>query len=133
MITDRDPSQLSASTLKNIIEQGDASWIAKKMIEQEKIFNGFIKLLLHEIWSVRLGAMVIVEELVETHPELAAKLCPELIALFDTKDVPVQGDIFYVLGEAGSSETKKWITNKITTLEHQDLIDAANDALDTLD
>ncbi len=132
MITDRDPSQLSAVTLKNIIEQGDASWIAGQMIEKKKIFDGFIKLLLHEVWSVRLGAMVIVEELVETDPELAAKLCPKLIDLFDTKDVPVQGDILYVLGEAGSSETKKWINNKITTLEHQDLIDAANDALDTL-
>ncbi len=132
MITDRDPSQLSATTLKNIIEQGDASWIAKQMIKEKKIFDGFIKLLLHETWSVRLGAMVIVEELVETDPELAAKLCPRLIDLFDTKDIPVQGDILYVLGEAGSSETKKWINNKIAALEHQDLIDAANDALDTL-
>ncbi|RLB99077.1 MAG: hypothetical protein DRH90_21035 [Deltaproteobacteria bacterium] len=132
IITNRDPSQLSAATLKNILEQGDASWIARQMMEKGKIFDGFIKLLLHETWSVRLGAMVIVEELAETDPKLAAKLCPELIALFDKKEIPVQGDILYVLGEAGNSETKKWINNKIDTLEHQDLIDAANDALETL-
>ncbi len=132
IIINRDPSQLSATSLKNILEQGDASWIAKQMMEKGEIFTGFITLLLHETWSVRLGAMVIVEELVETDPKLAAKLCPELIALFDKKAVPVQGDILYVLGETGNSETKKWINNKIATLEHQDLIDAANDALETL-
>ncbi|MCP4671894.1 MAG: hypothetical protein GY857_11375, partial [Desulfobacula sp.] len=128
MITNRDPSQLSATTLKNIIEQGDASWIAKQMIEQKKIFAGFIKLLLHEIWSVRLGAMVIVEELADTDSKLAAELCPKLIELFDEQNVPVQGDILYALGEAGSHETKQWIKSKLAALEHQDLIDAANDA-----
>ena len=133
IITNRDPSQLSATSLKNILEQGDASWIARQMMEKGEIFTGFIKLLLHETWSVRLGAMVIVEELAGTDPKLAAKLCPELIALFDKKEIPVQGDILYVLGEAGNSETKKWINNKIGTFEHQDLIDAANDALEALD
>ena len=132
IIINRDPSQLSATSLKNILEQGDASWIARQMMEKGEIFDGFIQLLLHETWSVRLGAMVIVEELAETDPKLAAKLCPELIALFDKKEIPVQGDILYVLGEAGNSETKKWINNKINTFEHQDLIDAANDALEAL-
>jgi len=132
IIINRDPSQLSATSLKNILEQGDASWISRQMMEKQKIFDGFIKLLLHETWSVRLGAMVIVEELAETDPKLAANLCPELIAIFDRKDIPVQGDILYVLGETGNSETKKWINNKIATLEHQDLIDAANDALEAL-
>jgi len=133
IIINRDPSQLSATSLKNILEQGDASWIARQMMEKQKIFDGFIQLLLHETWSVRLGAMVIVEELAETDPKLAAKLCPELIDIFDRKEIPVQGDILYVLGETGNSETKKWINNKIATLEHQDLIDAANDALETLE
>jgi hypothetical protein len=131
MIIDRDPSQLSAATLKNIVEQGDASWITGQMIEKKKIFDGFIKLLLHEVWSVRLGAMVIVEELAEADPELAVKICPRLIELFDSKDVPVKGDILYVLGEAGNNETQKWIKNKLATLEHKDLIDAANDAITT--
>ena len=133
MITERDASQLSSVTLKNILEEGDASWIAGQMMEKKKIFDNFIKLLLHEIWSVRLGAMVIVEELAETDPELAVGICPKLIDLFDEQNVPVQGDILYALGEAGSDETKKWIKEKLATLEHQDLIDAANDALETLD
>ena len=132
MITNRDPSQLSTETLKTILEQGDASWIARQMIKKKKIFDGFIKLLLHETWSVRLGAMVAVEELVETEPDLAALLCPSLINLFDGKDVPIQGDILYALGEAGNGKTEEWIKKKLPTLAHQDLIDAATEALDSL-
>ena len=132
MITSRDPSQLSARTLKTILEQGDASWIAQAMIEKGKIFDAFIKLLLHETWSVRLGAMVVVEELAETDPKLAARLCPLLINLFDEKDIPIQGDILYALGEAGDLETKEWIRARLPKLEHPDLIDAATDALDSL-
>ncbi len=132
MITSRDPSQLSAGTLKTILEQGDASWITQAMIEKDDIFEAFIKLLLHETWSVRLGAMVVVEELAETNPGLAARLCPLLIDIFDKKDIPIQGDILYALGEAGNFETKEWIQTKLSKLEHPDLIDAATDALDSL-
>ena len=132
MITSRDPSQLSAETLKTILEQGDASWIAQQMIKKKKIFDGFIKLLLNETWSVRLGAMVIVEELVETEPDLAALLCPPMIDLFDGKEIPIQGDILYALGEAGDGKTKEWLEKKLPRLVHQDLIDAATEALESL-
>jgi len=132
IITSRDPSQLSSATLQTILEQGDASWITRQMIEKKQTFNAFIKLLLHETWSVRLGAMMVVEELVETDPDLAARLCPILIDQFDKKDIPIQGDILYALGEAGTRETKEWISARLPTLDHQDLIDAATEALDTL-
>jgi hypothetical protein len=133
MITRRDPSQLSAGTLKNILEQGDASWIVGQMIKKGAIFDAFITLLLHDTWSVRLGAMVVVEELAETDPKLAARLPPILIHEFDGKDVTVQGDILYALGETGDRETREWIQSKLHALTHQDLVDAANDALETLE
>ncbi len=50
LITNRDPSQLSMETLKTILEQGDAAWVARQMIKKKKIFRGFVKLLLHETW-----------------------------------------------------------------------------------
>jgi len=132
MITSRDPSQLSARTLKTILEQGDAAWITRQMIKKKKIFDGFITLLVHDTWSVRLGALVVVEELVETDPGLAASLCPLLISLFDTKDIPIQGDILYALGEAGDTQTQRWLEKKQPELVHQDLVDAATEALDSL-
>ncbi len=132
MIVDRDPSQLSTETLKTILEQGDAGWIARQMIQKKKIFEAFINLLVHETWSVRLGGMVVVEEIVETEPHLTALLCQPLIEIFDKKDIPIQGDILYALGVAGDSETLEWLNKKLPQLDHQDLIDAATEAMDNL-
>jgi len=133
MIIDRDPSKLSANTLKTILEDGDASWVSKQMMEKQTIFDGFIDLVLHETWSVRLGTMVVVEELAETDPALALKLCPILISYFDGQDITVQGDILYALGEAGNDETKDWIIKKQPAMEHPDLIEAAQDAIESLE
>jgi hypothetical protein len=101
MITQRDVSSLSSQTLKTILEQGDADWISQEMIQAGTIFQGFIQLLRHDTWSVRLGAMVVVESLAEENPELALKLCSPLIQAFDHSDITVQGDILYALGETG--------------------------------
>ncbi len=133
MIIDRDSSKLSANTLKTILEDGDASWISKQMMEKQTLFDGFIDLVLHETWSVRLGTLVVVEELAETDPALALKLCPILISYFDNQDITVQGDILYALGEAGNDETKDWITKKLSSIEHQDLMEAAQDAIESLE
>ncbi len=132
MITQRDVSRLSSQTLKTILEQGDADWISQEMIQADTIFQGFIPLLLHDTWSVRLGAMVVVESLAEERPDLALKLCSPLIQAFDQSDIPVQGDIFYALGETGNLETKRWVKKSIPNLENEDLKEAAQDAIDTI-
>ena len=97
MALHRDPVQLSAGSLQTILEQGDAAWITRQLVEKNQIFDGFMALLLHDTWSVRLGAMVIVEELCESAPKQAARLCPILMDRFDEKDIPVKGDILYGL------------------------------------
>lgn len=133
MAINRDPSQLSAQTLRTILEQGEADWICRAMMDASAIFSGFVALLLHPVWSVRLGAMVVVETLKEEAPDLASRLCPPLMAAFPRSDVPVQGDILYALGVAGTNETKAWIQTQLPELSHPDLTDAAKDALEALD
>ncbi len=129
MILDRDPSALSTGTLKNILEAGDADWITHEMIASQSIFDGFLGLLLHETWSVRLGAMVVVEAIAEQAPALAGQLAPQLMAAFEKKDIPVQGDILYALGEVGDENTAAWISQAVGDDAHDDLKDAAKDAL----
>ncbi len=124
-----DPSQLGPETLKNILEKGDAQWICQQMIQAGQIFEGFAALLLHRTWSVRLGAIVVVETLAQKAPDLAVQLCPILIQAFHDQEVSVQGDILYALGEVGTSETKAWIQKILPGLAHPDLTDAAQDAL----
>ena len=133
MVTQRDVSLLSSQTLKTILEQGDADWISREMIRAGTIFKGFVKLLLHDSWSVRLGAMVVVESLGEESPELALELCPTLIRAFDHSAVPVQGDILYALGETGNLETKKWVGEVFKGLENEEVKEAAKDAIEAIE
>ncbi len=133
MIIGQDPSQMSALTLKTILEKGEADWISRQMVQADRIFEGFVQLLLDRTWSVRLGAMVVVETLGENHPDLASTLGPLLIPAFADIDIPVQGDILYALGETGNLETKAWIEKIIMDLEHPDLKDAAEDAIQAIE
>lgn len=132
-VSERDPSRLSAATFRQILEQGDADWICRQMIQADTLFQGFIDLLLHPEWSVRLGAMVVVESLAELAPPLAGRLCPVLRQVFDDfEDISIKGDILYALGETGDRQTREWIQHILPGLDHPDLRDAAREALSTI-
>lgn len=104
------------------------------MIQADTLFQGFTDLLLHPEWSVRLGAMVVVEHLTENAPLLAARLVPVLMKAFDdVSDISIQGDIFFTLGEVGDLTAAAWIAQKMPGLTHPDLLDAAKDALSTIE
>ncbi len=133
MIINKKSMDLDTMALKTILEDGRAEWITERMLASNRLFKGFPGLLLHETWSVRLGAMVAVEALAEKAPSLCADLEKILIDAFSTKDVPVQGDILYALGEIGTSDTRDWIAAQQETLSHEDLKDAANDAIESIE
>jgi cell division septation protein DedD len=97
------------------------------------LFKGFAGLLFHDTWSVRLGAMVVVETLAEEAPALCTDLEKILIDAFSSKDVPVQGDILYALGEIGTPDTRDWIAAHQAALAHEDLKDAAQDAIQSIE
>ncbi len=132
MALNRDPAALGADTLKTILEQGDAQWIQDEMLKAGTIFPGFMDLLLHPTWSVRLGALVVVEALADMAPDLIPSICPPLIHAFDPADIPLGGDILYALGLAGDETTADWICSIQADLDHPDLKEAARDALDQI-
>jgi HEAT repeat protein len=102
------------------------------MIDADAVFPSFIGLLVHPTWSVRLGAMVVLEEMVEAAPDLASRICDPLWAAFEGADTTVQGDILYALGEAGDRRMETTIKALLPTLEQAELREAALDALGAL-
>jgi glutaredoxin len=132
VLANRDPSSLKASSLRRILEDGKASWLTEQMMEKNMIFPEFIKLLLHEIWSVRLGAMVVIEELAEINIELANKICPLLWEIFTSAPMDVKGDIFYAIGETGNIQDMKLIKKELDDVEGEDLREAAQDAIEAI-
>ncbi len=132
VLADRDSSTLKAPTLRRILEHGKASWLADQMIEKNMIFPEFIKLVVHEIWSVRLGAMVVIEELAEKKFDLANTICKFLWEKFPKAAMDVKGDILYAIGESGKSEDIHLIEKELITLETEDLQEAAKDAIEEI-
>jgi hypothetical protein len=132
VLANRDSSTLNASNLRRILEDGKASWIAEQMIEKNMIFPEFIKLVTHEIWSVRLGAMVVIEELAEKNVKLTNKICLGLWKKFPTASIDVKGDILYAIGEAGNIEDVELIERELEKMDSEDLQEAAKDALEAI-
>ena len=128
-VAHHDPAALSTASLRTILEEGNAAWICEKIQAHGAIFPGFVGLLNHEIWSVRLGAMVVVEELAQEAPALAQQLVPLLLPLFDGADVTVKGDLLYALGEVGDASVAVLIRRMMETFDDEALVEAAEDAL----
>ena len=104
-LADRDPSQLSAAALEGLVKEGQASKLADAMQAHGSIFPAFIDLLTHAKWPIRLGAMVAMEALIASDPELARTAVPQVMDRFDGLDEQAKGDALYILGEAGDHQT----------------------------
>jgi hypothetical protein len=98
----RDPTGLSPDSLRQLIEDGQAERVATMMLDSEQIFPALIELLIHERWSVRLGAMVTAEYLAAGSEPLSLTLCDMLWQRFPDLTDQVRGDVVHILGETPS-------------------------------
>jgi hypothetical protein len=102
IVENRDPTQLSTESLKKMLNEGLASKVAEMMVDKGFIFPNFMELLIHNKWTVRLGAMTAVEEMTFRDPKLASQLEKSLWERFPDLEDPVKGDMLYILGETGN-------------------------------
>ena len=132
IILNRDPSQLSAASLKAMFEDGSAVEVANMMLDRGEIFPAFMDLLVHEKWPVRLAAMVVFETISEENRELAGQTIPFLWDCFFRAEDTVKGDILYLLGNAGDKKVIPKIETLLNGPYPAEVIDAAKEALETL-
>lgn len=115
-LVERDPSQLSAESLTRMLKDGEAERLAAMMADCGRMFSGFQRLLDHPEWSVRLGAVVVVEELAEKSMELARMHVEPVWERFTGLERPIQGDVIYLSGLVGPRE---WIPRLETLLRDE--------------
>jgi glutaredoxin len=128
-LRERDPTQLSADSLKDMLKDGDAGRLAAMILKCGRVFPGFQHLIDHPEWSVRLGAVVLLEELSESNRELARMHVEPVWQRFASLDPSVKGDVVYVSGLAGPLE---WIPKlEALLLENpsEEMREVANEAL----
>ncbi len=132
MAIERDPTKLSPASLRQLIEEGAAESVADMMIARNACFPALIELLAHERWSVRLGAMVTVEYLVDAAPELAAGLAAPLRRRMDGASQQAQGDMVHILGQVGTPECRRYLRHIVDADFAQPVRAAAREALEDL-
>ncbi len=132
LILKRDPAQLSPASLQGLIEDGKAAEIADLMIRSGRIFSSFLKLLLHDKWPVRLGAMVAYETLLERAPHLADQVLDPLWDKFTQVDDQVKGDILYIIGESGQKKMRDKLQVVMAGNYGDEILEAAAEALENL-
>ena len=129
VMKDQDPGALSAASLEMMIVDGNAGQLARMMIDEGKIFQAFYEVLTHFSLSVRLGAMVAMEELIEEKPDAAALAIAPLWEKFANASETVQGDILYILGEVGHPDVGERLESVLKGNFSAEVKEAAHEAL----
>jgi hypothetical protein len=131
-INTRDPVSLSPASIESIIAEGGAGRLAAMMLEAEKLFPAFYDVLTHDKWPIRLGAMVVIEEIAGENPDLAAEALSPLRDRFHGASVQIQGDILHVLGEIGDPRSVAWLETVLSGNFDREVQEAAKEAAEKI-
>jgi glutaredoxin len=99
----RELATLHSETFRRILKEGDAGKLAATMLAEGQIPESALELLSDHDWSVRLGMMVVLEEIGTQRPELARRACPYLVTLLSHQDSRRRGDAAFLLGLIGDA------------------------------
>ena len=131
-LANRDPSQLSSESLKNILKEGNAQHLAEMMLLRRCIFPAFPDLLKDPDWSVRLGAMVVMEEVANENRALASLVLDPLWKALGNVDDSVKGDILSLFGMLGTPEWVPKLEGLLNAEQSAELREVLQEALDVL-
>jgi hypothetical protein len=131
-INSRDPASLGTASLENIIKAGQASHLAAMMLDDKKIFPAFYELLIHNKWPVRLGAMVVMEEVADQNPVMASEVIDFLWGRFQRLPDPVKGDILYMFGEIKDRRAVSWLEEVLDGDYDEEVKEAAREAIEKM-
>jgi hypothetical protein len=132
-LVDRDPTHLDSAMLEDMLKEGNASQLATMMLRREALLPAFLPLLVHAEWSVRLGAMVVLEEIATTNRPLAQQALDPLWQQLGNVERNIQGDIIYLLGQIGNPATAQKLAEVFRhPATHEELREVLEEAMETL-
>ena len=129
IMASRDPRFLGPASLEMMLKEGRASKLAEMMLEKLEIFPAFYEVLVHPRWPVRLGAMVVMEELIGKNPDLAFQSLEPLWQRFFKVDNRVKGDLLYIFGEMRRKEIIPKLETVLNSEEDAEVKESAREAL----
>ncbi len=131
-IVSRDPANLGAASLENMLSEGQAFQLSEMMVNRKQIFPAFADVLTHEKWQIRLGAMAAAEDLISKNKPLSEEMIPLLWHKFESADNQVRGDILYLFGEIGGDNVREKLNMILQGDYSPEIMEAAQEAADML-
>jgi hypothetical protein len=128
-MAERDLSALGPLSLEAMLKEGKAGQLADMMIEKSQIFPAFYALLTHPKWPARLGAMVVMDELIDRNPVLALETIEPLWEQFYKVDDRVKGDLLYIIGEMPQKDFAPQMEMILKGEFNEEVKEAAEEAL----
>lgn len=104
VILSRDPVKLGRKSLERMLMEGEATRLAKMMLDKDRVFPVFLDLLTDRRFPVRLGAMVTMEQIADRNPRLAAQAIEPLWKHLKHMEDSIKGDILYIFGLVGTDD-----------------------------
>jgi alkyl hydroperoxide reductase subunit AhpF len=101
-LTCQSPATFHPESFKKIVKEGDAEKLAGMMVADGDVYGGALELLADPDWSVRMGMMVVLEEVATLRPDLLQHVYPYVVDLLDHGDANQRGDMAYLLGLIGN-------------------------------
>jgi hypothetical protein len=129
----RDATKLDQTALVGMLKEGNASQLAQMMLSRRLILPAFPSLLGHSEWSVRLGAMVTLEEIADRDPNLAQQAIEPLWRLMESAPESTRGDLIYLLGQLGDAATLKRLQEILIIESSDELREVLEEALAALE
>jgi len=130
VIEHRDPTRLSAASLRGMLKEGQAFQVARMMLDHQTVFPGFLPLLINDKWPVRLGAMVVFEIIAESDHLLTAHMTSFLWQNYPEAEDRVKGDLIYLFGKSGNPEVIPYLKSVLAGTPNAEIKEAVLEALD---
>lgn len=132
-INTRDPASLGATSLENLLKEGQAERLAAMMLDAKQVFPAFYELLSHSKWHIRLGAMVVMEAIVDQNATMTMEINDRLWDQFSHFSDQVKGDVLYLFGMSRDRRTVIWLDEVLAGDDSEEVKEAAQEARDELD
>jgi len=100
--TNQSPATFHPDSFKTIVKEGDADKLAGMMVADGDVYEGALELLADPDWSVRMGMMVVLQEVAMLSPGLVQSVYPYVVDLLEHGDANQRGDMAYLLGIIGN-------------------------------
>ncbi|MGD8338158.1 MAG: hypothetical protein PVI34_04180 [Desulfobacterales bacterium] len=132
-VESRDPTKLDKAALQRLVTEGGAYDLARMMLNSGRVFEAFLDLLIEENLTVRLAAMVTMEELAAADLTLARQVIAPLLKRYPQSADSVKGDMLYIFGELQSPQCLSHLRSVLAAEENSEIREAAQEALEKIE